>query len=277
MSELKNGRPFSGIWDSVRADGYATVRLDTAQAQLLRELYEGANQFFAMDASDKLRHSTARRNAGYRTYGHAYAQTPEHPDLNDSFLYWADTRDKLPHGAEIESFLSKLDNYQAIVTGVLDSLIDEMKAHYGYTRELPYRGASFIQVNNFPAEPDQELLQESHEDAVFATVIWTSAEGLELLVNDQVVPVTFKDDEVLVMPGSVLTDMTGGEVQPLYHQARNHGHAGRKSIMYFASPQVAEPIEPFIVNDYNRDIDIRQRVIENPQNFFGLEEDFLVP
>src|SRR5262249_37145261 len=159
------------------ADGYATVRLDTAQAQLLRELHECANQFFAMETTDKLRHSTARRNVGYRTFGHAYAQSPEHPDLNDSFLYWMDTRDKLPHHEEITSFLSTLAAYQSIVTGVVGSLIDEMAAHYGYTGSVPFGAASFLQVNNSPAEPDHELLQEAHEDAVFATVIWSSAVG----------------------------------------------------------------------------------------------------
>jgi isopenicillin N synthase-like dioxygenase len=276
MRALKGGRAFSGLSEAILTEGYAAVHLDPAQTATLSELYEAAMSFFALDSAVKSRYSTPRRNVGYRTYGYAYAQSPEHPDLNDSFLHWIDTREKLSHHDEIEPFLRCLDDYQLIVAQVVKDLVDELRVHYGYQPSLPFEDASFIQVNSFPEEPEHELLQETHEDAVFATVIWASADGLELLLDDdRIVPVTFKPNELLVMPGSVLTDMTGGQIQPLYHRARNHGHADRKSIMYFASPEVSKPIAPFVVTDYNREMDIRERVIKNPQNFFGLSADFI--
>jgi isopenicillin N synthase-like dioxygenase len=271
-----SGRPTnSRLLRQIFTDGYGTVQLDSGQAQALAGLYQSAIEFFSWDTSLKLRHSTSRRNVGYRTYGHAHGQTPDRPDLNDSFLYWPSTRAKLDHPEEIEPFLSRFEAYQSVVTQITRGLIDDLRAHYGYEPELPFENASFIQVNSFPREPERELLQDPHEDAVFLTIIWTSASGLELMLDGKPVAVTFEPDEVLVMPGSVLTDLTGGAIPPLFHQARNHGHESRKSIMYFASPEVDNPIEPFVVTDHNRDLDIRERIIKNPQDFFGLSEDFV--
>jgi isopenicillin N synthase-like dioxygenase len=131
-----------------------------------------------------------------------------------------------------------------------------------------------LQVNSFGVPTDQELFQQPHEDAVLLTVISASAPGLEEVIGDTSKPLVFEPDEVLVMPGSVLTEMTGGEIPPLYHLARNHKVLDRKSIMYFVSPDTENAIEPFVVNDYNRSMDIRDRVLNNPQTF-GLSEDFV--
>jgi isopenicillin N synthase-like dioxygenase len=134
--------------------------------------------------------------------------------------------------------------------------------------------ASVMQVNSFGAAVDRDLLQYNHEDATLLTVITANAAGLEAVIGEEVTPLTFAPDEVMVLSGSVLTEMTGGEILPLYHQVRNHHILERKSIMYFVSPDTDGPIEPFVVNDYNRGTDIRERVINNPQTF-GLSEDFV--
>ncbi len=49
-------------------------------------------------------------------------------------------------------------------------------------------------------------------------------------------------DEVVIMPGSVLTALSGGKIAPLYHQVRNHGLDDRQSIMYFVNPEIDEPL-----------------------------------
>ncbi|MGH3415912.1 MAG: 2OG-Fe(II) oxygenase family protein, partial [Actinocrinis sp.] len=135
--------------------------------------------------------------------------------------------------------------------------------------------ASVLQINSFAEPTDAPLLQQPHEDAVFLTVIWTSAPGLEAVLGEQPRAMDFAPDEVAVMPGSVLTAMTGGEVRPLFHQARNHHILERKSIMYFVSPDAEFAVEPFVTNEFNEGTDIRELVVSNPQNYFGLSEDFV--
>ena len=53
-------------------------------------------------------------------------------------------------------------------------------------------------------------------------------------------------DEIVIMPGSVLTALSGGKIPPLYHQVRNHGLDDRQSLMYFVNPEVDEPLFSWI-------------------------------
>jgi isopenicillin N synthase-like dioxygenase len=112
---------------------------------------------------------------------------------------------------------------------------------------------------------------------VLATVIWTSAPGLEAMTPTPVALETGMD-EVLVMPGGILEVMTGGEIPPLFHQARNLGDRfsrNRKSIMYFSCPDIDKgPIAPYVRNEKNEGLDIRD-VIRSATDAFGLPADFV--
>lgn len=282
------------LLDQVLRTGYAVVRLDPEETHRLGRLYRSAAQFFARESAEKERHSVPNRANGYREHGYAHSGSYETPDQNDSFLYWPDRRDALPDHAEIEGLLDDFEGHRRTTARIVQQLISELSAHYGYAAELPFEAASVLQVNSFAQPSDRELLQHRHEDAVFVTVISTNARGLEIYLDDRkpdepdpeadggpVTPlgdglaeVVFSADELLIMPGGVLTDMTGGEIPPLYHQARNHGLLERMSVMYFVSPDVSGPVEAFRITDQNRDLDIRQRIIDNPQTF-GLSQEFL--
>lgn len=171
--------------------------------------------------------------------------------------------------------LDALEDYRRVAARITHEVIAGLTAHYGYPHELPFERGSVLQINSFGTPTEEVLLQQPHEDAVFLTVIWTSAQGLEGVREDgTLLPFTFPPDQVMVMPGSLMTVMTGGEIPPFYHQVRNHDTLGRKSVMYFVSPDPSWPIEPFLRNETNRDADIRQLVIGNPQTF-GLADDFV--
>lgn len=73
------------------------------------------------------------------------------------------------------------------------------------------------------------------------------------------------------MPGSVLTDLTGGKIAPLYHRVRNHRLAGRLSLMYFVNPEVAEPLYPWVGSAEELRTDLRERVMSRPA-MFGLPD-----
>ena len=259
----------------IREQGYALVRLDADEAELLAAVFRGMMEFFAQSPSAKARHGMPNRGTGYRPYAYAHAGDPDRPDHNDSYLYWGRERRLPEHHEEIEPLLDGLEAYRRVAARVTRGLIEELRTHYGYAEELPFELASVLQINSFGTPTDDELLQQPHEDAVFLTVIWTSAAGLEGVRDGQTLPFTFAPDEVMVMPGGLMTTMTGGQIPPFHHQVRNYGTLGRKSVMYFVSPDPAGPIEPFLRNDSNRDADVRAMVIDNPQTF-GLADDFVV-
>ncbi|WP_436773434.1 2OG-Fe(II) oxygenase family protein [Yinghuangia sp. YIM S09857] len=264
-----------GVFAAIRRHGYAVIRLGARQAAVQSRLCASAAEFFALDTAAKMRYATDARNAGYRPVRSAYARSPEYPDVNESFLYWTTTPRRIPRGREAAAFLDCLADYRAMVAAVVAEIMAEICRHYGHGGELPFAEASFVQVNSYPEDREREFLQETHEDAVFLSTIWASADGLELMLDGEAVPAAFAGDDLLVMPGSIMTDMTGGEIPPLYHRVRNHGHEGRKSVVYFVNPEVDRPVRPFVSAPDGRDVDIRQRVLRNPQEFFGLSADFM--
>ncbi len=265
----------SDLLDQFASEGLALVRLDSTEAGRLADLHHEAKAFFALGTDAKLRHAVANRSTGYRPHAYAHAGVPDKPDLNDSFLYWPQRSKTPPNSGEISGLLAATEAYRQVAAQITADVVKELCARYDYRRELSFEQGSVLQVNSFSERSDAELLQQPHEDAVFLTVIWTSAEGLEAVRGEGLRPLTFAPDEVAIMPGSVMTTMTGGEFEPLYHLARNHGILDRKSIMYFVSPDTTSPIEPFIVNDYNRGTDIQKMILDNPQDYFGLSEDFV--
>jgi isopenicillin N synthase-like dioxygenase len=261
--------------DQILADGYAKVRLAPSNADRLVTLYRVAAEFFARDTDTKRRYSTPNLSTGYRPHGASHSGYADKPDQNDSFLYWTPSYKVPPNDHEISGFLAACEAYRQVVAQITAELIDDLRKRYSSDAQTPFEKASVLQINSYAELSDDELLQQPHEDADFLTVIWGSEPGLELVIGGAAQPLDLPADEVAVMPGSVLTAMTGGEIPPQDHLVRNHRTVGRKSIMYFVSPDVDSPIKPFVMNDYNLSMDIRQLVVENPQTRFGLTSDFL--
>ena len=256
--------------------GYARVRLDATGTELLANLCDEAARFFSRDLEAKTRHSIPNMTNGFRPPESAHATDPTMPDVNESFLFWSEERAaRVPHRDDVRDLLSALEGYRAgVASRVVGRLVDELVAHYQYERALPFEQASLVQVNGFTRSTDRELAQTKHEDGTLATVIWANARGLEGFVDGEAIKLTPGRDEVFVMPGSILTAMTGDEIAPFYHQVRNYNNVDRRSVMYFSCPNIDDQVAPFVVNDSNRDTDIRQLVLSST-DMFGLVDNFV--
>jgi len=265
----------AALLDRILSAGYAVVRLSPAETRRLAGVIEEAGAFFAQDAGSKLRYAVPNRTTGYRPHAYAHAGDPDRPDLNDSFLYWPQPSRTPPNPLEIKSFLDAAEAYRQVAARITNDLVAALRTRYDYHGELPFEDASVLQVNSFTKPSEEPLLQQLHEDGTLITVIWANAPGLEGRLGERMHSFAFRPDEVVVMAGGVLTAMTGGAIAPLYHQVRNHRNPERKSVMYFVSPNADAEIQPFVVNDSNRDTDIRKLVLENPESYFGLSKDFV--
>jgi isopenicillin N synthase-like dioxygenase len=101
------------------------------------------------------------------------------------------------------------------------------------------------------------------------TELHATAPGLEIFAGEQPSPILPGADEIVIMPGSVLTALSGGRIPPLYHQVRNHGLDDRQSIMYFVNPEVDEPLHSWLESEDGVRVDIRAHV-QNAPTQFGL-------
>jgi isopenicillin N synthase-like dioxygenase len=252
--------------------GYSRIPLDDAEAATLAEVFVAGRSFFGQETTELKRFSGSSTNHGYRAFGDEYSISPDRPDQNDSFSLWADDASTIPCADEIEPFLAALSAWRQVLFPLAGAIFTALAEYYRASGSIAFERAAYLQLNNYKlASPDVDFLQDAHEDGHLVTFINTTAPGLEIRDSADFSAVTTADNEVLVMPGSVLTKMTGGEVAPLYHRVRNHGIIGRKSLMYFVNPQLDVPLAPWLTNDTNADVDILEYARTAP-GMFGLPD-----
>jgi isopenicillin N synthase-like dioxygenase len=250
--------------------GYAVVKLSDVDTANLHNAIGTAVRFFQRPLEDKQAHGSADHNYGYRPFGIEYSITPDRPDMNECFTLWSSRLDLIPNAEDIpdltDAFLAWRDSLAPIVKGVLD----EIAKAFGAEAAPEFEKAAYLQINySLPTPPERDLLQDKHEDGHMVTVLHATAPGLEIYVNDEVKPMLPDHDEIVIMPGSVLTALSGGKIEPLYHQVRNHGLDQRQSIMYFVNPEIDEPLFGWIESSDGERADIREHV-QNAPTMFGL-------
>ncbi|MEV4560029.1 hypothetical protein AB0K51_23980 [Kitasatospora sp. NPDC049285] len=231
--------------------GHATIPLPTADAEVLAELRTQAARFFTQDEETKLRHGSDDFNFGYRPYGRQYSVTPDRPDMNSSFTYWADDPAKVPgHEADsVAPFLKALGAYWQVAAEAADQVLAGLADHYGYRDNLQFRASSYLEINWYLRDPKRDLLQDRHEDGHLFTLATSDGPGLEIETDGDMQAAAVGDGRLLVMPGSVLTAMTAGQVPPLHHQVRNHHLERRITVLYLVNPPLGQPVAPYVAED----------------------------
>lgn len=254
--------------------GYCVVRLSDVDAKNLHNAVDTAVEFFQRPLADKEAHGSTDHNYGYRPFGIEYSRVPERPDMNECFTVWASRLDLIPDAQDIpeltEAFLDWRDSLAPLVKGI----VDEVARSFGAPAGPDFEKASYLQINYcLPAPAERDLLQDKHEDGHMVTVLHATAPGLEIYADgfdsDRVQPTLPAADEVVIMPGSVLTALSSGAIEPLYHQVRNHGLDDRQSIMYFVNPEIDEPLYGWVDTADGERVDIREHV-QNAPSMFGL-------
>ena len=250
--------------------GYAVVKLTDVDAYNLHNAISTAVRFFERPLEEKKAHGSTDHNYGYRPFGIEYSVSPERPDMNECFTVWSSRLDLIPDAEGISDLTGAFLSWRDSLAPLVKAVLDEVARNFG-TEEAPeFEKASYLQINYcLPTPAERDLLQDKHEDGHMVTVLHATAPGLEIYVNDDVKPMLPARDEVVIMPGSVLTALSGGKIQPLYHQVRNHCLDDRQSIMYFVNPEIDEPLFGWIDAPDGERADIREHV-QNAPSMFGL-------
>lgn len=250
--------------------GYAVVRLSDLDANRLQTAIATANRFFERPLEDKIAHGSTDHNYGYRPFGIEYSRVPERPDMNECFTVWSSRLDLIPNAEDIDDVTESFLRWRDSLAPLVQAILDEVAKAFHAGRAPEFEKASYLQMNYcLPTPPERDLLQDKHEDGHMVTVLHATAPGLEIYVNDEAQPMLPERDEIVIMPGSVLTALSGGKIPPLYHQVRNHGLDERQSIMYFVNPEVEAPLFSWIDSPDGTREDIREHV-QNAPTMFGL-------
>jgi isopenicillin N synthase-like dioxygenase len=252
--------------------GFLRLPADPVLRQAVDRAFAQASEFFARPAEEKFRHSHPEWVEGYRELGPEYSQVPERPDLTESFSTWNHNR---VH-AELEAWRDGCPLHGALrdaadlLADVVRDLFAAMRDHFAPgAPDVRFFGATYTQLNHYePARHSRELLQDPHEDGHLVTLVTSNAPGLELEIGGAFVPANVTPDHFVVMPGSLLSLMTGYRVKPGYHQVRNSRRTDpRLSMMFFVNPEIDQQLAPWIENESNKGIDIIARANAAPKQF----------
>jgi isopenicillin N synthase-like dioxygenase len=262
--------PISRAASDIIDTGYAVVKLSDIDTDRLQTALATANRFFERPLEDKVAHGSTDHNYGYRPFGIEYSVSPDRPDMNECFTLWSSRLDLIPNAADIHDVTEAFLRWRDSLAPLVQAILDEVARSFSAGRAPEFEKASYLQMNYcLPTPPERDLLQDRHEDGHMVTVLHSTAPGLEIYVNEEIQPMLPDRDEIVIMPGSVLTALSGGKIAPLYHQVRNHGLSDRQSLMYFVNPEVEAPLFSWIDSPDGTREDIREHV-QNAPTMFGL-------
>ena len=265
-------RAYMAMVPQLERNGFLLIPVDAEIRRRIDQVYALADEFFARPDAEKHRYAAPAWVEGYRELGPEYSQIPERPDLTESFSAWNRNRPR----SELEAWSagcplhSALRDVSSMLGQVARGLFGAMAEHFAPgAPELRFYNATYIQLNHYyPSRHSRELLQDRHEDAHLMTLVRTNAPGLEIEIDGEMVPAEHGDDEILVMPSSLISLMTGYRVKPLYHQVRNSYRTDpRSSLLYFVNPEIDGQLMPWVANETNAGIDIAERANAGPKQF----------
>lgn len=254
--------------------GYAIVRFDADTFRLLDEAFDEAGAFFARAAADKVRFSRPDILEGYRSLGAEFSGSADRPDLNETFALMLRNmaRDDLASWAASNPLHRALRDISLAYVSLADGVLEELRRAFDPEGDRIAAAAfSYLQLNYYrPGRETRDLLQDAHEDGHLLTIVTSRQPGLEMEIDGRFEPVRLARDEALIMPGSILTLMTGGLMQPLVHRVRNVPNVtARASLMFFVNASVINPPRAWVAAEDGSYPDIRQATIESSQ-VFGL-------
>lgn len=268
----KDDRDYAPFVRQFEQKGFARIPLSDALAAGYDRVYRLGEAFFKRPEAEKQRYSMQSFVEGYRELGPEYSIVPERPDLTESFSAWNRNRgrpqvEKEMADCELHRALREVsDQLSVMVQGVFRAMADTWAPG---SPDLGFYRGTYVQLNYYePAQHDRDLLQDPHEDGHLLTLVKSNAPGLEIEVDGKYIPAQADGNELIAMPGYLLTLMTGGKLQPMFHQVRNtHRREPRCSVMLFVNPEINQKLDPWIRNETNAGIDIIEQANEGPKQF----------
>lgn len=241
--------------------GFVAVKNHGISDELIEKLYKYVQEFFSLPAEKKKSYEIPglAGQRGYTSFGKEHAKGSEAPDLKEFFQYGQTVPNDHPLKPEypdnvkvndIEGFNETLlKAYRAFEkSGKL--LLQAIALYLGldehFFDDKVEEGNSIVRAIHYPpitAEPKSAIRAEQHEDINLITLlVGASASGLEILnKQNEWVPVTSLEDQIVVNVGDMLQRLTNNKLKSTTHRVvnppRELWHTSRFSIPFFLHPK----------------------------------------
>ena len=172
-----------------------------------------------------------------------YAQDRSKPDLCARFCYWRAHAEKRQTDLFAKgSFIQAAAAYEEEISAMAQEVLDGVAAEFGSSPLPSIRQSSYLQlcvygVGSCVAE-NRQFAQDPHEDGHLLSFIRPNRDGLVLLRSRTLIPVRLLANELAVLSGSLLTELSESAIPAAYHAVLASNEAtSRYSLIYFVNPQ----------------------------------------
>lgn len=242
------------IVDDLFEKGYSIQPLSITEAFQIAAIKLEALKFFNMSQQAKESELYKGHHLGYRPIGGEYVGSPDFWDVNESISYSRMSLHLVRKDSVAKGFYEASEQLYAFYDGVVQAILAELKSYYRSNQIVPEtKNSSWIQINYYQQlvakSVNRNLMQGKHEDGHLVTIWSSQDDGMEFFPdgeNGEPTPVKLNYDHVLVMPGDLLTKITGGDIKPMFHQVKCIDSVyTRLAVMYFANPDPSKKFYPY--------------------------------
>jgi isopenicillin N synthase-like dioxygenase len=264
--------------ENLEHQGYVTLALGEPACALIDEIAELTLTFFRQDDEVKSADSIRHLHEGWQPFGGEFSITPDRPDLHESF--WVTRRNATRAAATYSSMgralHAKMVQHLSIMQHLEADITRDIRRHLGLedVKESAIDGPldADLQVLYYqPQRQHRDLLQDEHEDGLYMTLTWADSPGLEILGPNGVFHgLSQGRGRVSVLPGEILSLMSGCRIKPMIHRVRRHAEQlERLSINYFAVPDLdrSADIEKWIACPQHGAVSVADRIRHNRSQF----------
>jgi len=243
--------------------GFVSVKNHGIPADLIADLYKYVQQFFSLPSEIKKRYEIPELagQRGYTSFGKEHAKGSDAPDLKEFFQYGQIVSENHPLKSEypdnvsveeVEGFNETLYKAYRAFEKSGKSMLQAIALYLGldehFFDDKVEEGNSIVRAIHYPPiteEPKSAIRAEQHEDINLITLlVGASAGGLEILTKqNEWVPVTSLEDQIVVNVGDMLQRLTNNKLKSTTHRVvnppRELWHTSRFSIPFFLHPKSA--------------------------------------
>ena len=243
--------------------GFVAVKNHGIPSDLIEDLYKYVQQFFSLPADKKKSYEIPELagQRGYTSFGKEHAKGSDAPDLKEFFQYGQIVPENHPlkpeypdnvSVQEVEGFNETLYKAYRAFEKSGKSLLQAIALYLGldehFFDDKVEEGNSIVRAIHYPPiteEPKSAIRAEQHEDINLITLlVGASAGGLEILTKqNEWVPVTSLEDQIVVNVGDMLQRLTNNKLKSTTHRVvnppRELWHTSRFSIPFFLHPKSA--------------------------------------
>lgn len=241
--------------------GFVAVKNHGIPDDLIADLYQYVQQFFALPAETKLKYEKPELagQRGYTSFGREHAKGFDAPDLKEFFQYGQTIEDGEKVGEdypdnitveEVPQFTPTLFNAYRNFEKSGKALLQAIALYLGldehYFDQWVHNGNSILRAIHYPpikSEPKSAIRAEQHEDINLITLlVGASADGLQILTKQgEWVGVTSLPEQIVVNVGDMLQRLTNNKLRSTTHRVVNPPRelwgTSRFSIPFFLHPK----------------------------------------